>query len=386
MKKIFCLAFVVSTLSIPSVLAQSTPPQPIPARSVPPSAPPPLTSPGNFTERVNQLIAQTSGSPNSQTLTKFNLDFPGGTPRQLADAIEKSMGKPINIIIPGEYADAKLPPIKVTDVTVPQLFQTVLEGSLKRSSGSGPGTLLSSYGFKAIDGPQTDATIWTFFVYKNQDSLGLTTFNIDFPGGTPKELVTAIQKATSRPLNVIIPPEFADTKLPPLKMNGINVSQLFHALEAASSKVEAYINGTRAPGGYRSYESKMTGYGFKTDGNISDDSIWYFHVEKVPMPPADSPDKISRFYALAPYLERGLKVDDITTAVETAWKMTGETSPPEISFHKDTKLLIAVGDPKKLETIDSVLLALKPESSPSSFVIPPPTPPVKNVEKTKPSE
>ena len=51
-------------------------------------------------------------------------------------------------------------------------------------------------------------------------------------------------------------------------------------------------------------------------------------------------------------------MDDITTAIETGWKMLGETSPPTISFHKDTKLLIAVGEPSKLETIDAVLKAL----------------------------
>jgi hypothetical protein len=53
-----------------------------------------------------------------------------------------------------------------------------------------------------------------------------------------------------------------------------------------------------------------------------------------------------------------MPVDDITTAVETGWKMLGETSPPTISFHKDTKLLIAVGEPSKLELIDAVLKAL----------------------------
>ena len=76
-------------------------------------------------------------------------------------------------------------------------------------------------------------------------------------------------------------------------------------------------------------------------------------------PPQQS-SKVCRFYSLAPYLDRGLSVDDITTAIETGWKMLGETSHPTISFHKDTKLLIAVGEPSKLETIDAVLKALEP--------------------------
>ena len=60
----------------------------------------------------------------------------------------------------------------------------------------------------------------------------LTRFNLDFPGGTPKELVAAIEKAMGRPLNAIVPDELADTKLPALKMNSVDVAQLFSALTA----------------------------------------------------------------------------------------------------------------------------------------------------------
>jgi hypothetical protein len=374
MKKNFCLALVLSVLSICSAPAQ---PSPLPQRSIP--LPQPL--PNNFQQRVQQIIQNAGGQPaDSSELTTFNLDFPGGTPRQLADAIEKSMGKPINVIVPDEYAATKIPPIKVTGVTVPQLFQTLLEGSQKRTSR---GDMLSSYGFKSIDGRNSDTTIWTFFVYNNQEAAGLTSFNIDFPGGTPKELVAAIQKATGKQLNVVIPPEYADTKLPPLKMNSVNVSQLFRALEAASAKYE-----NPSPYVLVGGNNRTSDYGFRTDGNITDDSIWYFHSDR---PAPYSPEKISRFYNLAPYLDHGLKVDDITTAVETAWKMAGEKSPPEISFHKDTQLLIAVGEGEKLKTIDNVLQALKPETvkidtpKPKSFT-PSPAPEKKSGDAPKSEE
>jgi hypothetical protein len=186
----------------------------------------------------------------------------------------------------------------------------------------------------------------------------LTKFNLDFPGGTPKELVDAIQKAMERPLNAIIPDDLADTKLPAVKMNSVDVAELFSALRLASVKLESYW----LPG-YNNYQTHQTVWGFKTEGKPSDDSIWYFYAEKPIIPPGAPEKKVSRFYSLAPYLERGTTVDDITTAVETAWKMLGETSPPTISFHKDTKLLIAVGDPTKLETIDAVLKALEPPKS-----------------------
>jgi len=195
----------------------------------------------------------------------------------------------------------------------------------------------------------------------------LAKFNLDFPGGTPKELVAAIEKAAGRPLNAIVPDELAATKLPAVKMNNVDVAQLFSALSLASNKRETYL----VPG-FSNYQISQTLCGFKTAGTPSDDSIWYFYVERPVIPPAPPPQKICRFYSLAPYLDRGLSVDDITTAIETGWKMMGETTgggggggfgggfqAPAISFHKDTKLLIAVGEPSKLETVDAVLKALE---------------------------
>ena len=171
----------------------------------------------------------------------------------------------------------------------------------------------------------------------------LTKFNLDFPGGTPKQLVTAIEKATGRPLNAIVPDEHADTKLPALKMTGVTVPQLFQAVGQAGGVVTV---------GNIVYSR----YGFTTlTTTPSEDSIWYFSMYKAP-----ALTKICRFYSLATYLDGGLSVDDITTAIETGWKLMGETNPPTISFHKDTKLLIAVGDERKLETISDVLKALQP--------------------------
>jgi hypothetical protein len=178
-----------------------------------------------------------------------------------------------------------------------------------------------------------------------------TKFDLDFPGGTPNELVTAIQKAMGRPLNAIVPTEYASQKLPPLKMKGVDVAQLFQALEAANRANNAI-------------------FGFKTIGTVSDDSVWYFYFGGAPKTP--------KFYLLTPYLDRGLTVDDITTAIQTGWKIAGISPTPVLSFHKETKLLIGVGDPYQLQTIDQVLGAL---SAPT----PTPTPKTKpESEKTKP--
>jgi hypothetical protein len=175
------------------------------------------------------------------------------------------------------------------------------------------------------------------------DASALTKFNLDFPGGTPAELVKAIEKATGKPLNVIIPDEDALTPLPALRMSNVDVPQLFNAIVNIS-----YKYGPIVPGYQREVVSS---YGFETkDNKPSDDSIWYFFVYK------ERPSiKVCQFYSLTPYLDHGFTVDDITTAIQTGWKMAGITSPPELDYHKETGLLIAFGEPDKLKTINDVL-------------------------------
>ncbi len=217
----------------------------------------------------------------------------------------------------------------------------------------------------------------------------MTRFDLDFPGGTPKDLVAAIQKALGRPLNAIVPDEYNDIQLPALKMSHVDVQQLFQAISQASARSETVPSGF-GPGGFGPGSQTVTySYGFQPGpSQLSDDTIWYFHATK---PPAvsRSPAKVCRFYSLTPYLERDFSVDDITTAIETGWKMLGETSPPKISFHRDTKLLIAVGEPNKLEIIDSALKALEmPKAAPAAQGHTPtrkPADPVKSAEPSKSS-
>ena len=77
----------------------------------------------------------------------------------------------------------------------------------------------------------------------------LVKFDLDFPGGTPKQLVEAIEKSSGQPLNAVIPDPYADLKLPPLKMRGVNVGELFGALQLASAEHMQYISGNTPGGG-----------------------------------------------------------------------------------------------------------------------------------------
>jgi fructose-specific component phosphotransferase system IIB-like protein len=64
-----------------------------------------------------------------------------------------------------------------------------------------------------------------------------------------------------------------------------------------------------------------------------------------------------------PYLAQGLTVDDITTAIQTGWKMGGDSEGCELSYHKETNLLIVVGDASQFETVNGVLVALTQQTN-----------------------
>ncbi len=168
----------------------------------------------------------------------------------------------------------------------------------------------------------------------------LARFDLDFPGGTPRQLVEAIEKGSGRPLNAIISDEYAVFYLPPLKMRAVTAPELFDALRASSQKVEMYASGytQRGPGGGLTpqFSVSQTQYGFKTIGPPKDDSVWVFYVEKPSRPEA----KTCRFWQLAPYLET-YKVDDITTAIQTGSVLEqlakGKTPVKDVSAAKSAE-------------------------------------------------
>jgi hypothetical protein len=175
-------------------------------------------------------------------------------------------------------------------------------------------------------------------------------FNLDFPGGTPRELVAAIEKSMGRTINAIIPDEHASVRLPALRMQNVTLSALFNGLQQASAIQRPYYEGGHI-------QSKQDHMGFFSgDATQGDDSVWYFSR---PNYAVGSQPRICRFYPLGEYLAGGLTVDDITTAIQTAWKMLDDGENPTLSFHKETKVLIAVGNPSKLDTLGQALRALE---------------------------
>src|SRR5207253_153661 len=135
----------------------------------------------------------------------------------------------------------------------------------------------------------------------------------------------------------------SDVQIPPMKLKNVNVSDVFQALQRASTKTVSW----RAA--RNQYQQATEAYQFSTSGPVTENSVWAFSVSR---PFARHPEEKSyRFYQLGPYLD-DLKIEDITTAIQTALKMLDAGEGPTLKFHPETKLLIAVGNESDFELID----------------------------------
>jgi hypothetical protein len=216
--------------------------------------------------------------------------------------------------------------------------------------------------FAQADAPPATPPLDGYVLVKATNSL--TKFDLDFPGGTPTDLVTAVEKATGKPLNAIIPDDCADLKISAISVKNVTVPQLFEVLMQASisnERITVLDPRDRSIGGNGSdVYVEATSYGFNTVGVPSENSIWYFHWDRgrdlEPWQILSS--TVCKFYQMEPYLAAGYKVEDVTTAAETAWKMLGVTNMPAISYHQDTKILIVVGKQEQVDMVGDVLKQL----------------------------
>lgn len=203
-------------------------------------------------------------------------------------------------------------------------------------------------------------------------------FSLDWPGGTPGQLIKAIEKARGEPVNAIIPPEFADTQLPPFKMHQVTVSTLFAALEKASERLSASFPGAVYMPPSPS-QSGAASYGFKAQYPTfprqageprEQDIIWSFYrlgkqsSREPTSPPESAKSSIYRYYQLNPYLDK-YTVEDITSAIKKGWELLQVKDQPAVSFHPSTQLLIAVGAPEHVRLIEDVLAELSKGISPA---------------------
>jgi len=197
-----------------------------------------------------------------------------------------------------------------------------------------------------------------------------TRFDLNFKGGTPRQLIEAVNAKSGLKLNVIIPNEEANAQLPAIEVSSVTVPRLFHALTEASRKETNVITGGfygRPNDGppirlaQPTFVRQGISQGFRTSDNPATEySIWYFYVERpLPPPTFDLNDNVTvQVYQLAQLL-KDYSIDDITTAVKTTWQMLESSITPELKYHSDTGLLIAKGTDAQLRIVTEVLVQLR---------------------------
>lgn len=176
--------------------------------------------------------------------------------------------------------------------------------------------------------------------------------DIDFPGGDPKKLLDAIDKASNPRPNVIIHPEAAHVNIPAFSLRDVTPGQVFTALNTLNQTGDAPF-----------WQAVVN----------QDGEIWTLMPSPRPaqlidpstgLPigqgqpkPARSQSRQCRVFNLTPVLD-DYTVEDVTTAVKGAWELMEVREEPAIKYHKDTKLLIAFGEPNELALINQVISEL----------------------------
>src|SRR6266850_3475031 len=180
-------------------------------------------------------------------------------------------------------------------------------------------------------------------------------FDLTFPGGTARDLVDAIKKAGEEQskagivVNVLLPPELSELKVPPMQLRSVTAQTIFDSLNIVWRDTFEWHRAI--PQGWMpgAYPPKLG-------------DIWIL---------SRKPDqrKTQAFYV--GHLLKKFKIDDITTAVRTTWQLGSndeKATKPELKYHQDTQLLIALADDPQLKTASEVLsqLRLAVEPAPSA--------------------
>ena len=159
---------------------------------------------------------------------------------------------------------------------------------------------------------------------------GSSPFDLSFAGGTPQKLVSEMERASGSKLNVLIPPDLADSRIPPMELRSVNVQDVFDSLGVLSRDSMQWIRTSRSGG--------------------EKPNVWVL-VRR------EDNRKTQAFYV--GHLLKKFKIGDITTAVQTTWQLGGKDAKSELKYHQDTELLIALGNPEQLTTAADVLTQLK---------------------------
>jgi hypothetical protein len=173
--------------------------------------------------------------------------------------------------------------------------------------------------------------------------------NVTFKGGTAQELVDALEKTIGQKPNVILTPSLTGIEIPPFELHNVTLGDIFMALNLMASAGREEWTWTRSPSSAGLWTLIPAKQQTQPQPGLA-----YF-AQNQPPPPGSL--RAAQIFNVSAFLDF-YKIEDITTAIETAWNMLKSETPAEMKFHKDTHLLIAVGNGQQISVISQVLQEL----------------------------
>jgi hypothetical protein len=160
--------------------------------------------------------------------------------------------------------------------------------------------------------------------------------DVDFPGGTINEFLKTIKVANDIIPNVIVSKEAGQVVLPAIRLSSVTVSDAMNGLKLMREIDQNEIRVSEGP-------NVITIHAYPS-GRPHSVSTQVFTVESLLSNASDGAN---------------YTIDDIVTAITTAWKMNPEERSAEIKYHNETKLLLVVGSKNQLDTVQDVLRRLE---------------------------
>jgi type II secretory pathway component GspD/PulD (secretin) len=175
-----------------------------------------------------------------------------------------------------------------------------------------------------------------------------TTFNIDFPGGTIRDFLSAAAKIQGVSISIVSAggPEDLETPLPPVSLR--NTSPII-TLQVLSRLLIS------------------RGYDLGVMDSGPNSAVAVLTPHEAPKPPKHESNSFFQSFQLAQYLTEQ-SIDDIVGAIRAAWELDPKHDPKalQLKFHPATSILLVSGPPEGLNVATQIVSQLKRPNSNST--------------------
>ncbi len=180
------------------------------------------------------------------------------------------------------------------------------------------------------------------------------SLSVQFPGGTLREYVNALNAATETPLNIILQNEAADLPVPPIELRSVAVGTALEVAVPDRSEVFMADDGS---------QGRLT----QTIRQINSDSrfapAYIINVVRQTRRPgvnsaSSQPSTSIEVFSLAEIVRDESEIESALHAVDIALGLSPSSNKAELKYHEETGLLIVSGTKAQIKSINKVIVRL----------------------------